>query len=86
MHTIELLEQATTIASRLGYGIRQEWMGGCGGGACEVAGRKWLFVDLALSPAEQLDQFIYALREDPGIYSLDLPADLAQLLNIRKAA
>ena len=67
MHTIELLRASDTIANRLGYGVRQEWLGGCGGGACEVAGRKWIFVDLSLGTAEQLDQIIYALREDPGI-------------------
>jgi hypothetical protein len=28
MHTVELLEQAQRAAERLGYGVRQEWLGG----------------------------------------------------------
>ena len=45
MHTVELMEQAVVVAKALGYGVRQEWLGGCGGGACEVGGRKWIFLD-----------------------------------------
>ena len=62
MHTVDLLEQACEIAEQLGYHTRQEWLGGSGGGACEFAGRKWIFVDLALSVFEQLEQVTEALR------------------------
>jgi len=62
MHTIELLTEATTLAERLGYQIRQEWLGGNGGGCCEVKGRKYLFLDLALGPREHLDQLLDTLR------------------------
>lgn len=86
MHTIELLEQATQLADRLGYGVRREWLGGCGGGSCEIAGRKWIFLDLSCGTTEQLDQMINALREDPGIYSMELPIELAQRLRPRRAA
>ena len=91
MHTIELLEQATRLADSLGYGLRQEWLGGCGGGACEIAGRKWIFVDLSLGTTERLHQIISALREDSRIYSIEFPAELAPLLEVpshrgRKAA
>jgi hypothetical protein len=41
-------------------------LGGSGGGACEFGGRKWLFVDLALTVDEQLDQIGRVLRADPG--------------------
>jgi hypothetical protein len=54
MHTVELLEQELERARREGYRVRQEWLGGAGGGVCHVRGEKWLFVDLALAPAEQL--------------------------------
>ena len=82
MHTVELLDQALKTAERLGYGIRQQWLGGTGGGACRFAGRKWIFVDLALSPVEQLDQVIKALKQDPQIYSLELSAGIACLLDL----
>ncbi len=68
MHTVELLEQSLELAEQLGYKIRQEWLGGTGGGACEFSGQKWIFVDLALNTVEQLDQVSSALRDDPGIY------------------
>jgi len=46
MHTVELLEEAIHMAERAGYKVRQEWMGGCGCGGCEIKGRKWIFLDL----------------------------------------
>ncbi len=66
MHTVELLEQSCEVAEQLGYQTRQEWLGGTGGGACEFAGRKWIFVDLALSVFEQLEQVTDALAAGPG--------------------
>ena len=52
MHTVELLAEALNLAGRLGYEVRQEWLAGNGGGACELKGRKILFLDLALGPAD----------------------------------
>lgn len=86
MHTVELLEQACAIAEQLGYQTRQEWLGGAGGGACEFAGRKWIFIDLAQSVFEQLDQVTDALRQDPGIHLLELSPPMRQVLGIRRAA
>jgi hypothetical protein len=86
MHTVELLEQACAIAEQLGYQTRQEWLGGAGGGACEFAGRKWIFIDLALSVFEQLDQVTDALRQDPGIHLVELSPPMRQVLGIRRAA
>jgi len=86
MHTVELLEQALAIAEGLGYKIRQEWLGGGGGGCCEIAGRKWLFLDLALNVDEQLDQVIEGLRDDSGIFAAPLSAELRRMLGVRKSA
>ena len=86
MRTVELLECCYELARRLGYQIRHEWLGGSGGGACEFAGRKWIFVDLALNTDEQLEQVMQALRSDPGIHLLNLQADVAQQLGLRSAA
>ncbi len=85
MHTVELLDEALAVAASLGYSIRQEWMGGTGG-ACEIAGRRWLFVDLALTTGEQLDQVVESIRPDPGVYSLRLSPAMSHLLDIRRAA
>ena len=86
MHTVELLEQALCVAEQLGYKTRQEWLGGTGGGACEFAGTKWIFVDLALTAIEQLEQVTEALRNDPAIYVADLSPPMRRLLGIRKSA
>ena len=65
MQTVQTLERLRDIAEDAGYTVRHEWLGGVAGGACEFAGRKWIFVDLSLSVVEQLEQLADALREDP---------------------
>jgi hypothetical protein len=65
MHTIEKLERLKDLAERAGYTVRQEWLGGVAGGACQFAGRKWIFIDLSLSVIEQLEQVAAALDSDP---------------------
>lgn len=86
MHTVELLEQALSVAQELGYRVRHEYLGGSGGGACEFAGRRWLFVDLALNAVEQLDQVSRVLAADPAIHTVHLSPPLRKLLGIRKPA
>lgn len=86
MHTVELREQALAAAEKLGYHIREEWIGGSGGGSCEFGGRKWIFVDLALNAAEQLEQIAESLRDEPAIHTLALSTPLRRLLDIRRSA
>jgi hypothetical protein len=80
MHTIELFEHLAAVAQRLGYEIRHEYLGGVGGGRCEVGGKKWIFIDLALNSDEQLDQIVEAIQEDPAIFTVSLPEGVSQLL------
>lgn len=86
MHTVELLEESLRVARQLGYQVRQEWLGGSGGGDCEIKGRRWLFLDLALSPAEQLELVLESLRRHSEAESLPMPPKLRQLVQKRKAA
>jgi hypothetical protein len=86
MHTVELLEEATALAKRLGYGIREEWLGGSGGGGCEIKGCKWIFLDLALPPLDQLDTVLDTLRRDPSALALPMHFQLRELLQVRKTA
>ncbi len=86
MHTVELLEHALDLTKRLGYKIRQEWLGGEGGGGCELGGRKLLFLDLALGPADQLDQVIETLRHEPDAVNLPMPHELRKLIAMRRSA
>jgi hypothetical protein len=86
MHTIEMFERMKETAERAGYTVRLEWLGGAGGGACEFAGRKWIFVDLALSVVEQLDQVASALQNDPAVHVTEAPAPVRHYLGERRAA
>ncbi len=70
MQTLELLQEALELARELGYQIREESMGGVGGGACEFAGRKWLFLDLAWNAHEQLENVISVLKEDLALFAV----------------
>jgi hypothetical protein len=85
MHTVDLLERALAAARELGYRVRQEWLGATGG-ACEIKGQKWLFLDLALSPYDQLQVVAEGLRGDPRLARLALCPELATLLNVRRTA
>jgi hypothetical protein len=64
MHTVELLDEVMHVAREAGYRVRQEWLGGSRGGACEIKGQKWIFVDLADSPWDQLQQVCRVLAAD----------------------
>lgn len=86
MHTIALLEQALNLATRLGYTIRQEWLGGDGGGGCELRGRKLFFLDLDLRADEQLDQVVETLRRESDAQKLPMPHELRERLKLRKSA
>ena len=86
MHTVELLEESLSIAQKLGFRIRQEWLGGNGGGACEFGGQKWLFIDNGLDVVEQLAQAIEALRQEPKLEKLKLSTSLERLIRQRKVA
>jgi hypothetical protein len=86
MHTVEMLEGLKQIAEAAGYTVRLEWLGGVGGGACEFAGRKWIFVDLSLSVIDQLDQIASALRGDVSLGTMKVPAPMRRYLGMARAA
>jgi hypothetical protein len=86
MHTVELLDQAISLAKQSGCVVRQDWFGGSSAGGCEFKGRRWIFLDLALTPAEQLDQVVGALRQLPNLEPGEVSPQLHALLNVRRAA
>ena len=66
--------------------MRQEWLDGAKGGGCQIGVRKWLFLDLALGPMDQLDQVVETLRHEPDSQTLAMSPGLRSLLGIRKTA
>ena len=86
MHTVDLLEEALRAAEALGYRVRREWLGGVGGGSCEIKGRKHVFIDLSLSVPDQLQQALAVLHLEPRIAQVDVSPALRRQLNDRRAA
>jgi hypothetical protein len=86
MHKVELLKEAVEAAQQLGYEVRQDWLGGNGGGHCLVRGRKWVLLDLAQTPDEQLDVLADALRGETGAARVVKSRELAARLNVRSVA
>jgi hypothetical protein len=86
MHTVDLLEEAVAAARQLGYTVRHEWLGGSGGGACEVKGQRILFLDLAVGPLEQLQKVLEALRLEVRAPDVLIGRELKELLRQRQAA
>ena len=86
MHTVDLLEEALRAAEALGYHVRREWLGGVGGGSCEIKGRRHLFIDLSLSLPDQLQQALAALRLEARMSEIDVSLPLRRQLEARRAA
>lgn len=63
MTDVERLERACEEARRRGIEVRLELLNGATGGMCEFGKRKWIFIDLAASVKEQLDQVLSVLRD-----------------------
>lgn len=86
MHTVELMEQMLALAKQLGYTVRMEDLGGEGGGICEFGGKRWLFVDLTASIADQLHRTCDSLRHDPRLEGLTLSPEIDRAFLGRQAA
>ena len=83
MHTVELLQEALEAARGLGYDVRQDWLGGDGGGHCLLRGRRMLLLDVAQSPDEQLDVVADALRCEKNVATLKISRPLGERLAAR---
>jgi hypothetical protein len=86
MHTVELLEQAIAEAQRRGFIVRQDWLGGSAAGACELKGSRWLLIDLALTPREQLDLVQEALQQFPTLAAASRAAQASPPPTAQRAA
>lgn len=67
MNVVEQTDKLIELAQAMGYQVRYDYFGGTGGGFCQVNGKKWLFIDLALNGVEQLEYLQKGLSEHPEI-------------------
>ena len=86
MHHLELLEQALSVARKLGFLVREEYVGDIDGGSCVVRGQKMLFLDPQLSIPDRLVIVCEALAAEEQLDRSNLPDELAQRLIVRRAA
>ncbi len=86
MHTLELLEEALAVASRLGIKVRHDWLGERGGGVCELRGQKWIFLDTAQSPLEHFALVTGCLRAELAVARMEMSTELRRHLEARKSA
>lgn len=61
MSAVARFDQLVEQMIARGYQVRFEHLGGTGGGACEYSGKRVLFIDLAMSLPDQIDQLQAAL-------------------------
>mgnify|MGYP001809285553 CR=1 FL=1 len=86
MHHVELLEHALEAARKLGFLVREEYVGDIDGGSCVVRGQKMLFLDPQLSIPDRLMIVCEALAAEEQLDQSNLPDELAQRLIVRRAA
>lgn len=86
MNPVQQLQRILRLAQRSGYTVRQECLSGASGGTCEIAGKRYLFVDLSLSPSEQLDQALESLAADRNFNAQTLQPELDRWNSRRKDA
>ena len=80
MRTLELLDYLVDLARRLGYEIREEWLEGTGGGACELKGKRIMFVDQSLPPSERVEQLAHSLRGNVDLERIYVLPEARRLL------
>ena len=86
MHHVELLEHALEVARKLGFLVREEYVGDIDGGSCVVRGQKMLFLDPQLSIPDRLMIVCEALAAEEQLDRTALPEALARRLTVRRAA
>lgn len=65
MSAVNSFRDLVELAKKLGYEIREEWLGGAGCSVCELRGKPFVFIDAACSAQEQAEQLREALRHRP---------------------
>lgn len=62
MHTLRLLDEAISLAGKLGYEVRHDHLGGDGTAHCTIGEQRLLVVDLAQPIEDQLEKVLEGVR------------------------
>ncbi|MGB2986703.1 MAG: hypothetical protein WBE26_12565 [Phycisphaerae bacterium] len=80
MNTVAQLDIVIGLFGRLGIEVRQEHLGGGGGGLCVLHGRRLAFVDLDADPATRLECSLRALAACPELDNVYVPPVIRELI------
>ncbi len=70
------------LFEQLGVEVRQERLGGAGGGLCQLRGRRVVFVDLDADAATRIDRCIKALATVPEASSVFVNPNLREQIDM----
>jgi len=81
MDASELLRQLCDSLTRSGLTVRQERLGGDGGGICKMRGQYTLFIDLDADPETQLQRSVECLNLLPNLDGIYLPPQIREKID-----
>lgn len=80
------LDVTLDVLERMHVELREEHLGGSGGGLCKLRGRQVLFIDLDADVVTRLDQGLQALADLPESDAHFLPPNLRDRVDSLRAA
>jgi len=86
IHSVDLLNLALDSARKLGYQVRDDVLGGFPGGACQLKGTKWLFLNSSLPARDRLQLVLEALAADPNCAMANLPPAVLAAIQVTRMA
>lgn len=75
------LDTIVRLFEQLGVEVRQERLGGNGGGLCRIRGRRVVFVDLDADAATRLDRCVEALAAVPKAAEVYISPELRERMD-----
>jgi hypothetical protein len=75
------LDTIQRLFEQLGVEVRQERLGGSGGGLCRIRGRRVVFVDLDADVATRLDRCFEALAAVPEAAAVYISPELRERMD-----
>jgi len=75
------LDTIVRLFEQIGVEVRQERLGGSGGGLCRIRGRRVVFVDLDADAATRLDRCVEALAAVPEAVAVYINPELRERMD-----